>query len=155
MASRNESLQLDHQLCFALYRASRMMIRGYGPLLEPLGLTYPQYLTLLVLWEADGVEEFSVKRLGQRLSLDSATLTPLLKRLEQQTLIERRRDALDERVVRVVLTKKGRALQAKARSIPGQIGGKVGDLQDKATLAKVARLREDLRDLACQLEANA
>src|SRR5882724_6005209 len=100
MPSRDRALLLDQQLCFAMYRASRALIRAYGPLLEPLGVTYPQYLALLVLWEEDGV---SVKRLGERLSLDSATLTPLLKRLERPGLVERRRDEADECVVRVVL----------------------------------------------------
>ena len=85
MPSRDPAFLLDQQLCFATYRASRALIRTYGPLLEPLGLTYPQYLALLALWEADGV---SVKQLGARLSLDSATLTPLLKRLERQGLVE-------------------------------------------------------------------
>jgi len=155
VASRNESMMLDHQLCFALYRASRAMIRAYAPLLEPLGLTYPQYLTLLALWEADGADAPSVKGLGERLSLDSATLTPLLKRLERQGLIERRRDPGDERVVRVQLSKKGRALQLKAVRVPAQIACRVGDVQDKAVLARLSRLREELRELACQLEESA
>src|SRR5438046_928275 len=81
-------LHLDQQLCFALYRASRAVIRAYAPLLEPLGLTYPQYLALLVLWEQDGI---AVKDLGERLALDSGTLTPLLKRLEQRGLVTRQR----------------------------------------------------------------
>lgn len=152
MPNRNEVQLLDHQLCFALYRASRAMTRAYAPLLEPLGLTYPQYLTLLALWEADGAEELSVKRLGERLSLDSATLTPLIKRLERQALLERRRDTADERVVRVHLTKKGRALGAKARNVPVQLACRVGDAQDKATLT---RLREELCDMACHLEESA
>ena len=93
------------------------MIRGYAPLLEPLGLTYAQYLVLVVLNETDAV---SVRQLGERLSLDSATLTPLLKRLEAQGAIERRRDSEDERVVRVSLTKQGHALRAKCREFPLQ-----------------------------------
>ena len=84
-----DPLRLDEQLCFAVYTASRALTRAYGPLLEPLGITYPQYLTLLVLWEQDGL---SVKQLGERLALDSGTLTPLLKRLEQQGLTLRRVD---------------------------------------------------------------
>jgi MarR family transcriptional regulator, organic hydroperoxide resistance regulator len=163
VASRNSTVGrareafplLEHHLCFALYRASRAMIRAYGPLLEPLGLTYPQYLTLLALWEASSADPLSVKELGTRLSLDSATLTPLLKRLERSAVIERRRDTKDERVVRVHLTKKGRALQAKARHVPVQLACRVADVHDRATLARLTRLREELRDIAYQLEKSA
>jgi DNA-binding MarR family transcriptional regulator len=132
-----------------MYRASRAMIRAYGPLLEPLGLTYPQYLALLALWEEDAV---SVRHLGERLSLDSATLTPLLKRLEKQGRVERRRDEHDERVVRVVLTKQGRALQAKCRDVPTAAACRLGDFDDRATLARLARLREELTEIADHLE---
>src|SRR5947208_16623306 len=89
-------LLLDNQLCFALYSASLAMTKFYKPLLDPLGLTYPQYLVMLVLWEGDGV---TVSQLGERLSLDSGTLTPLLKRLQAQRLLQRLRDAADERRV--------------------------------------------------------
>jgi len=132
-----------------MYRASRAMIRAYGPLLEPLGLTYPQYLALLVLWEVDKV---SVRQLGERLSLDSATLTPLLKRLEKRGLVTRSREPEDERVVRIVLTKAGRALQAQCRGIPRAAACRLGDLADRALLARLTRLREELRDLAERLE---
>src|SRR5262245_46268151 len=94
-------LRLDHQLCFALYSSSLAMTRLYKPLLAPLGLTYPQYLVMLVLWEQD---EVAVSRLGERLQLDSGTLTPLLKRLEQAELLQRRRDSEDERRVLVTLS---------------------------------------------------
>ncbi len=94
------------------------MIRAYDPVLKPLHLTYPQYLAMLVLWEEDGL---AVKRLGERLELDSATLTPLLKRLEHQGLVERRRDEVDERVVRVTLTPKGDALREKTRKFPDEL----------------------------------
>jgi DNA-binding MarR family transcriptional regulator len=114
----DQALRLDNQLCFALYSASLAMTKLYKPLLEELGLTYPQYLALLVLWEQDGV---SVSELGQRLSLDSGTLTPLLKRLETAGLLTRLRDAEDERRVRVVLTADGRALKTRAQRIPGCI----------------------------------
>src|SRR5689334_3776194 len=97
MASRSRQLELDEQLCFALYDASRALIRAYGPLLDRLGLTYPQYITMLALWESE--EPMSVGALGARLHLDSGTLTPLLKRLEQLGLVERRRDSADERRV--------------------------------------------------------
>jgi len=140
-------LRLDQQICFAVYRASRALTRAYAPLLEPLGLTYPQYLVLLVLWEGDGV---SVKNLGERLSLDSATLTPLLKRLEQQAVVVRRRDDEDERVVRIDLTAKGKALRGKARNVPRLLACRAGfaerDLRD------LARLRSDLDDLARQID---
>src|SRR4051794_26749732 len=108
-------LQLDRQLCFALHAASRAMTAAYQPLLEQLGLTYPQYVALMVLWEEDGAR---VSRLGERLFLDSATLTPLLKRLEAQGLVERRRSASDERVVQIFLTPDGRRLQRRAADIP-------------------------------------
>jgi DNA-binding MarR family transcriptional regulator len=135
-----------------MYRASRALIRAYGPLLEPLGVTYPQYLALLALWEEDAV---SVKRLGERLSLDSATLTPLLKRLERQGLVERRRDGADERIVRVVLSKKGQALQAKARGVPNALACRVADTGDRSALLRLSKLREELQALASRLEQSA
>ena len=114
----DQALQLDNQLCFALYSASLAMTKLYKPLLDELGLTYPQYLALLVLWEQDGV---GVSELGHRLNLDSGTLTPLLKRLEVAGLLSRLRDTEDERRVRVVLTAEGRALKTQARRVPGCI----------------------------------
>ena len=117
-AASPDWLLLDHQLCFALYAASLAMTKAYKPLLEPMGLTYPQYLVLLVLWETDGV---TVSDLGERLTLDSGTLTPLLKRLEQAGFVQRLRDAADERRVRLHLTPAGRALKARARAVPEAI----------------------------------
>jgi DNA-binding MarR family transcriptional regulator len=152
MKKRAGSMQLDRQLCFALYRASRAVIRAYAPLLEPLHLTYPQYLTLLALWEEDGV---SVKHLGERMALDSATLTPLLKRLEQGRLVERRRDTADQRVVHVHLTRQGRALQARAQGVPEAMLCRVGGPADRATLARLAQLREELEALTRRLHATA
>jgi len=149
LASRTEPPILEQHLCFALYRASRAMIRGYAPLLEPLGLTYAQYLVLVVLNETDAV---SVRQLGERLSLDSATLTPVLKRLEAQGAIDRRRDAEDERVVRVCLTEKGRVLRDKCREFPVQAACGLGDLKDPALLEQIARLRAELTELADRLE---
>lgn len=111
-----DALRLDHQLCFALYSASLTMTKLYKPLLEPLGLTYPQYLAMLTLWENDGL---TVSELGERLFLDSGTVTPLLKRLETSGLVLRQRDAEDERRVQVRLTEAGRALRRKAASVPG------------------------------------
>ena len=112
---RAQWLQLDRQLCFALYSSSLAMTKLYKPMLAPLGLTYPQYLVMLVLWEADGL---SVSALGQRLSLDSGTLTPLLKRLEALGHVERRRATDDERRVDLFLTPAGRKLRAQALDIP-------------------------------------
>jgi DNA-binding MarR family transcriptional regulator len=112
----NQSLQLDNQLCFALYSASLAMTKLYKPLLEALGLTYPQYLTLLVLWEKDGV---TVSELGEHLGLDSGTLTPLLKRLETAGLVLRLRDTADERRVLIRLSANGRRLKTRAQHIPG------------------------------------
>ena len=106
---------LDNQLCFALYSTSLAMTRRYQPLLQALGITYPQYLALLVLWERDGL---SVSELGERLFLDSGTLTPLLKRLESAGLVSRLRAVDDERCVHITLTPAGRALKAQAANIP-------------------------------------
>lgn len=143
------ALALDDQLCFALYRAQRALTRAYGTILEPLGLTYPQYLVLLALWEED---DASVKDLGERLALDSGTLTPLLKRLEEQGVVERRRSEEDERVVRVLLTRRGRALEAKARAVPLAIACRAGfELEDPAELARLRRLRDELNRLAKDL----
>ena len=114
-----QALLLDNQLCFALYSASLSMTRLYQPLLAELGLTYPQYLAMLVLWERDGL---MVSELGERLCLDSGTLTPLLKRLEAAGLIARIRALDDERRVHVTLTASGRKLKARAAKIPGCIG---------------------------------
>ncbi|MBP6898060.1 DNA-binding MarR family transcriptional regulator [Pseudacidovorax sp. 1753] len=110
-----ELLSLDNQLCFALYSASLSMTRLYKPLLDELALTYPQYLVMLALWEADGV---TVSDLGTRLSLDSGTLTPLLKRLEATGYLSRMRDVADERRVLIRLTAEGRALRARAVQVP-------------------------------------
>ncbi|EYS96855.1 MarR family transcriptional regulator [Cupriavidus sp. SK-4] len=111
-------LLLDRQLCFALYSSSLAMTKLYKPLLSELGLTYPQYLVMLVLWET---EALTVSELGARLALDSGTLTPLLKRLETARLVTRTRDAADERRVLVSLTASGRALRLRAERIPEQM----------------------------------
>ncbi|WP_411885536.1 MarR family winged helix-turn-helix transcriptional regulator [Polaromonas sp. YR568] len=111
-------LQLDNQLCFALYSTSLAMTRLYKPMLDEMGLTYPQYLAMLVLWEQDGL---TVSELGERLYLDSGTLTPLLKRMETAGLVSRLRAVQDERRVHITLTAAGRKLKAKAARIPGCI----------------------------------
>jgi len=139
------ALRLDQQLCFALYAASRSMTQAYQPLLEPLGVTYPQYLVLLVAWEEDGA---SVKRLGERLQLDSGTLTPLLKRMAAQGLVERRRDPADERVVRIHLTAAGRALERRARGVPKQLMCKAG-----LSVPEILELRETLTRVTRKLRS--
>ncbi len=111
----DELLKLDNQLCFALYVTSREIIKQYKPLLDPLGLTYTAYIALLALWEKD---EVTVKELGQRLYLDSGTLTPLLKKLESKGLVTRERSPLDERNVYITLTKEGHDLKEKAVHVP-------------------------------------
>ncbi|HLL21823.1 MAG TPA: MarR family transcriptional regulator [Kofleriaceae bacterium] len=139
----SELLLLDNQLCFALYRAQRAMTAAYVPLLAELGLTYPQYLVMLVLWERDGER---VSAIGDRLALDSATLTPLLKRMESAGLVERRRSALDERVVEVFLTVEGKRLKRRAADVPRCMLEKV-----QLAAADAMRLRAQLRTLGEQL----
>jgi DNA-binding MarR family transcriptional regulator len=118
VSQSDDPLTLDNQFCFALYSASLAMTKAYKPALEKLGLTYPQYLVMLVLWQQDDI---LVKAIGERLFLDSGTLTPLLKRLETSSLIARTRDDADERQVRITLTKEGRALKKKAQNVPHQM----------------------------------
>jgi len=142
-------LALDRQVCFALYSASLAMTKLYKPLLAPLGLTYPQYIAMLVLWEQ---ERLSVGELGERLALDSGTLTPLLKRLEQQGLVERERDPEDERRVLLHLTAAGRALKIEARRVPPNILQATGcDLSEISQLTRqLAGLRDALTDAAAE-----
>jgi DNA-binding MarR family transcriptional regulator len=145
----DDALRLDRQLCFSLYATSLAMTRLYKTLLDPLGLTYPQYLVMLALWEG---EPASVGELGARLALDSGTLTPLLKRLESAGLVQRARNADDERIVDVSLSAAGRGLKAKARQVPPEIARAAGcaaaernDLQHR-----LDRLRRALDDAARQ-----
>ena len=112
------SLRLDEQLCFSLYATHLAMSKVYRKLLGQLGLTYPQYLVMMVLWERD---DLMVSEIGERLYLDSATLTPLLKRMEAQGVLTRARDARDERQVIIRLTEQGRALRQQAESVPGSV----------------------------------
>lgn len=120
--SNNDSLKLENQLCFRLYSLSKLMNRHYSPVLKKLGLTYSQYLVMLVLWENNNTTDaISVKQLGEKLDLDSGTLSPLLKRLEKQTLISRFRNRVDERSVEVRLTDTGCQLKAQAQGIPAQM----------------------------------
>lgn len=111
-----ETLKLERQLCFPVYALSRQITAVYRPLLEKLDLTYPQYLVMLLLWEKD---QLSIKEIGEQLLLDTGTLTPLLKRLEQKKYLSRTRAEKDERVVRITLTQSGLNLQNEAAEIPG------------------------------------
>ncbi|MEP6877017.1 MAG: MarR family transcriptional regulator [Burkholderiales bacterium] len=135
--------RLDNQLCFALYSSSLVMTKMYKPLLAKLGLTYPQYLVLLVLWESDRI---TVGELGERLFLDSGTLTPLLKRLEAAGLLTRTRAADDERRVIVALSAAGRALRRKAAQVPLEVACASGcQLDEIATLtARLQALRSNV-----------
>ena len=116
----DEALKLENQLCFPLYACARRVIGRYTPYLKPLNLTYTQYIVLLVLWEE---KEATVRELCRKLYLDSGTLTPLLKKMESQGYVIRRRNADDERVVTIRLTDAGEALKERAREIPGRIAG--------------------------------
>jgi DNA-binding MarR family transcriptional regulator len=135
--------KLDHQLCFALYSTSLAMTKLYKPLLDELGLTYPQYLVLLALWETDAQ---TVSSLGARLGLDSGTLTPLLKRLESAQLVKRQRDAQDERRVVVSLTPVGKKLQKPAARIPACLIQSV-----PCELSEIAELTQSIQQLRSQL----
>ncbi len=137
-------LLLDQMLCFSLYSASRAMTAAYAPLLAPLGLTYPQYLVMLVLWEGDGL---SVTELGDRLALDSGTLTPLLKKLEAAGQLVRARDERDARALKVTLTAKGRHLRTKALSVPKAILCASG-----LNVPQLVRLRDELQTLTQTLK---
>lgn len=140
-------LQLDHQLCFKLYAASRAIIRGYRPMLDALGLTYPQYLAMLVLWEwhQQPPAQATVKALGERLMLDSGTLTPLLKRLQQQGLLLRQRSQADEREVSLQLTPAGVQLRDQVLPLRQQLIESAG-----LDAEKPAVLREQLDQLLGQ-----
>jgi DNA-binding MarR family transcriptional regulator len=137
------SLTLDSQLCFALYTASLAMTKAYKAALERFDLTYPQYLAMLVLWEHD---ELSVKDLAARLGLDSATLTPILKRLESVGYVRRVRGVLDERLVLIHLTENGQALKLSAAFLPDHISEIVG-----RPVPDLQRLRDELHDLKASL----
>jgi MarR family transcriptional regulator, organic hydroperoxide resistance regulator len=138
-------LLLNNQLCFAVYSTAHAFNRVYKPLLDRLGLTYPQYLVMLVLWERDGVP---VKHIGERLFLDSGTLTPLLKRLEAAELIRRTRSTEDERQVLIALTAKGQMLREKARTVPEAILA-----ASACSLTELSAMKQDLIALRDQLNA--
>jgi DNA-binding MarR family transcriptional regulator len=143
MAAKTDPLRLDSMLCFAVYAAGHAFTRFYKPRLDAIGLTYPQYLVFLVLWEQDNI---TVKSLGDSLFLDSGTITPLLKRLEARGLVRRQRDEMDERQVRIHLTQDGRDLRAKALAVPLAVGDALGPEAEAATALRegLHRLRERL-----------
>jgi DNA-binding MarR family transcriptional regulator len=136
---------LGNQLCFAVYSTAHAFNRVYKPLLDRLGLTYPQYLVMLVLWERDGL---SVKEIGKRLFLDSGTLTPLLKRLEAAELVKRTRSTEDERQVLIALTSKGQALREKARTVPQAILA-----ASACSVSQLSAIKNDLVALRDQLNS--
>ncbi len=146
-ASKDDLLQLEKFLCFSVYSASHAFNRIYKPLLDGLGLTYPQYLVMVALWQED---DQSVRNIGEKMYLESSTLTPLLKRLEAAGLVSRKRDPKDERSVRVSLTEDGKALRTKAEEIPTCILEATG-----LDLETAKRLNRDLRTMRDQLEAGA
>jgi len=141
-----DELLLDNQVCFALHSTSLLMTKVYKPLLQALGLTYPQYLAMLVLWEEDGL---TVGEISQRLLTDPGSLTPLLKRLESEGLLKRSRSREDERVVLVQLTDKGRDLQEQAQRVPHCILKASGHSADQ-----LRKLQADLLKLRTQLQEN-
>lgn len=137
----SEILKLDNQLCFPLYAASRLVTKLYQPLLKELDITYPQYLILLVLWEEDNL---TVNAIGNKLILETNTLTPLLKRMEQKGLLTRTRSDVDERKVYIQLTDSGRALKGKALCIPVKM---IEGIAESASADKLIRLKDDLKEL--------
>jgi DNA-binding MarR family transcriptional regulator len=139
-------LRLGNQLCFAVYSAAHAFNSVYKPLLDAVGLTYPQYLVMLVLWERDGR---TVKEIGEQLYLDSGTLTPLLKRMESAGFVRRVRDSEDERQVRITLTSQGSSLRNKAAKIPPAIGCALG-----SAARDMERIRDDVVALRDALNAS-
>lgn len=144
MAPEKDPLKLDSMLCFAVYAAGHAFTRFYKPRLDALGLTYPQYLVFLVLWEGDGL---TVKALGDKLFLDSGTITPMVKRLEARGLVRRQRDEEDERQVRIFLTPEGRALRAQALAVPLAVGEALGGDAEAGAV-----MRRDLEQLRQRLD---
>ena len=130
-----EVLKLEHQICFPLYACSKEIVKRYTPFLDEIDLTYTQYITMMVLWEH---REMNVKELGRYLYLDSGTLTPVLKKLEQKGYVTRKRDTRDERVLNVTVTEAGMLLREKAVEVPAKIGGCVSlELEEAVLLQKI------------------
>lgn len=139
-----DELKLENQLCFAVYAFSREINKIYRPYLEPLGLTYTQYLVMLVLWEQDGI---SLKELGRKLKLDSGTLTPLLKKLENDGKIDRTRDKRDERNLIIYLSEQGRELMGQAENVPNNIACSL-----PLDIEEIISLRDQLKGILDQLD---
>lgn len=137
-------LLIDEQLCFALYSTSRAITKVYSDLLDALGLTYPQYLTMLILWEKDGQ---SVKEIADHLQLEGATATPLIQRVERLGLVSKKRSLSDERRQDVFLTEKGKALRARALDVPEKLGCALGitDAKAQELLTEIKKLRSAIR----------
>lgn len=142
--SKYDNLKLDNQICFSLYAVSREIIKLYKPILDELKLTYTQYLVMLVLWEEN---KATVKHLGNRLHLDSGTLTPLLKKLESMELIEKYRSKEDDRVVFAELTSKGRELKEKSKDVPNKVLCNMNFSEDK-----IKQLKEGIDELLFSLK---
>jgi len=141
-----DQLKLSNQLCFPVYAASRLITREYQPHLGKLGITYPQYLVLMVLWETDGI---TVNDISEKLILNTNTLTPLLKRMESMGLITRKRSESDERKVEIRLTEKGRELRISASGIPQEL---INGIQNSAlSVDKLIELRDNLNELVGKL----
>ncbi len=143
----NDNLDLESQFCFALYSTTLALGKTYAPVLAELRLTYPQYIVMLVLWQEDGL---TVRALGEQLHLNSGTLTPMLKRMEQAGLVRRSRDKKDERLVRTELTQAGRDLRARAQGIPCRIAEIIG-----LPTEKLAQVKDELQGIRQSLEAGA
>lgn len=138
----HDQLKLSNQICFPIYATSRLITREYQPHLDELGITYPQYIALMVLWETD---EISVNEITQKLILNTNTVTPLLKRMETQGLITRKRSSTDERKVIVKLTEKGKMLESKAAEIPQKLIERLAD--SKMTVNELISLKESLNQI--------
>lgn len=145
-----EQLKLANQLCFPVYAASRLIIREYQPHLDQLGITYPQYLVLMVLWETDSI---SVNDITQRLILNTNTVTPILKRMQAQGLISRQRSGDDERKVIITLTPKGRQLQVEAAAIPEKMAADL--VSENISVEDLQKLKDQLTILIQHLAQNA
>jgi DNA-binding MarR family transcriptional regulator len=137
----DSQLKLDYQICFPIYSTSRLITKAYKPFLDKMGLTYPQYLVLMVLWEDD---ELSVNKITERLMLNTNTISPLLKRMERMELLNRNRSSKDERSVTVKLTEKGKQLKSEARPIPEKLLGAL--LTENIELSDVMQLKEMLSE---------
>ncbi len=145
MADKYDALKLDNQLCFPLYACSREIIKAYKPYLDKLDLTYTQYIAMMVLWE---YRQMNVKEMGCKLHLDSGTLTPLLKKMEQKGLLTRERDKNDERVVIVTITEKGEALKEQAVDVPVEMGSCMKITEEEA--GTLYRLLYKMMDCNCE-----